>query len=174
MWYRHKRGYPWEVIRVSNHRMGKTWGPVLWLSEFEDHIKPDKLLLQSEAMWMDQYQVGKYMNYRQDQMIRSDATFDDEGNQIKTYWTFWEDGMVSQECPYVKGERKGEGFHFHPDIGGVCVHRFYRNDRIQGKEKFYECQNINWLVDICQDSRILRRIKLHELDPETNRVNLHK
>ena len=46
--------------------MGKTWGPVLWLSEFEDHIKPDKLLLQSEAMWMDQYQVGKYMNYRQD------------------------------------------------------------------------------------------------------------
>ena len=152
---------------------------MLSISDFrfhERHTKTEKLLLESEQMHIDHNQVGKHMHYRQDGSIYQDSTFDDEGYQIDTHWTFWDDGLVAQDCPYVKGERQGEGFHYHPDTGEreVSIHRFYRNDRIQGKEKFYDIQQINWLVDILQDSRILRRIKYYDIEEDTNMVDLNK
>ena len=95
MWYRHKGGYPWEVKKTCSYRLGKQWGPDVDIDDFPDHKEPDKLLLHSENMYIDNKNVGKSMRYWHDETICQDGTFDEKGRQTKTKWNFWLKGTVA-------------------------------------------------------------------------------
>ena len=72
----------------------------------------------------------------------------------------------------MKGKRRGEGFHRHLETGGVSIHRFYKNDKIQGKTKYYNIEGILWMYDISNENRIIDRVQLYQLDKVTEKVIL--
>ena len=145
--YHHDR-VPWEPTIVNFYKFGLKHGPYSFLYE-------DTSTIYLQEMWIEQCKVGEAASYSKDGFIRWYDTFDDQGDQIKTRWGFWENCRACEEVPYVKGKRKGRGGHFHEDTGTPSITRFWDDDLLQGRSKFITEEGKVFLVHIHKDNRTL-------------------
>ena len=87
MVYRHEGTY-WEVVNVRDYYFGNRTGPDIWLDK--DGIT------YIQRMFIDSNHVDYFIKYRTDGSICLHKTFNDDGQQIKTLWSFWPDGSKAE------------------------------------------------------------------------------
>ena len=157
MVYRHVGTY-WEVMNVRTFYFGNRTGPDLWLEK-------DGTTHEIQRMFINSNHVDYFIKYRKDGSLSLHKTFNDDGQQIRTLWSFWPDGSKSEEVPYVDGWRKGKGGHFHEPNGEPSIVRFWERDMLQGRSRFYALDGRLVLVHVLKDNRILDLI---ECEPHEN------